>query len=643
MKYRADIDGLRAIAVIPVVLFHSGVPFFSGGYVGVDVFFVISGYVIGSRLVEEIEADRYSVLTFYERRIRRIFPALFLMISLSYLAALILMLPDQMMDFSRGVAATAVFISNIFFWRNSGYFAAAALDKPLLHTWSLSIEEQFYILIPVVLSFSLKLGRSWAFWLFALGASISFSLCCYFTERAATADFFLLPTRAWELLLGVLIVLRSPFRIKTRLAKEFLAICGILLIALAVVSYSDLTPFPGFSTLLPCAGAAIVIIAGAGQYPTFVENILGSRPINQIGLMSYSLYLAHWPVIVFFRYALLRNITGWLIVVVITTSLALGYLSWRYVELPFRSGSRRQPRWVVFGASACLLTTIASLGLLGVASSGFPSRYPNFLLLPSSDKLLQDVWLRGSCFLEGDQKPTDWKGDICIRTHGNKPNALLWGDSFAAHYMPGLIKNQDGLSHNIVQYNFAGCPPIISYRSFATGHSCSDFNSQVLDVIHKYKIDAVVISSRWDLYKRLDASGLPDTIDLLKRNGMKVYVIGQSPMYDFAIDILNFRGAGILREDGNLAWYLSFDPTENNRIKRASTSANFVDPLPTFCEGRLCDYKSDKGYLFNDYGHFSELGSDLAVISYFPLFGSRPISPSANGQSRLPINSEKIE
>jgi peptidoglycan/LPS O-acetylase OafA/YrhL len=605
--------------VLPVLLFHSGASAFSGGYVGVDIFFVISGFVIVSKLVQDIDDERYSISGFYMRRIRRIIPALVVIIIFSYLAALLLFLPNAMRDFSRSVAATALFFSNIYFWKNSGYFETAALDRPLLHTWSLSVEEQFYIIIPIVLYVTFRLYRRMAWPLFALAALASLALSIFLTDKGPTANFFLLPTRAWELLLGSIIVLARLPSVDNRIVREALAALGLSLIAFAVTTYTIATPFPGFAALAPTLGAALIIQMGCGEKTTLVGKALSWRPLVGVGLISYSLYLVHWPIIVFARYVFLRDLMGWEIVAVVVSSLVLAYFSWRLIESPFRLHTRAEARWPLFAVTASVLFALTALGLVGTWTNGFQARFPNFRP-PQAAEEGDDVWLSGRCFLK-NQDAAAWKGDLCVRTTGAPRNALLWGDSFAAHYIPGLIKNQDRLSHNVVQYTFAGCPPILSYRSYARP-GCESFNARVFDVIERYRIDTVVMSSNWEQLRQRGLSGLRETVDHLKAAGVKVYVLGQSPLFPFDVDILDFRAAG--REpDGGAAWYSSFNPAVNAPLHLASGSAVFIDPLPTFCRGRICDYKSRHQLIFDDYGHFSAYGSDVAITSYFPLVTGR--------------------
>lgn len=616
-KYRPDVDGLRAIAVLSVLLFHSGITALSGGYVGVDVFFVISGFVIATKLIEEIEEGKFSIANFYVRRIRRILPALVAMMLASSIAALVFFLPDALYDFSRSVVATAIFVSNIFFWKNSGYFETAALDRPLLHTWSLAIEEQFYIVIPIALFLIMVYARRWTFALFAIGAACSLALSVFLTDKAPTANFFVLPTRAWELILGVLVALAPWPPISHRILRELIAIAALALIGVAVLTYTNATPFPGLAAFVPTFATAVLIYLGKEGRTTFVASALSLRPMVAIGLISYSLYLVHWPIIVFARYALLRDLQGWEIAAAVFTAFVFAYLSYRFVETPFRRPRRSVSRQRLFTGTAAVLAGLCAIGLAGVWTGGARLLHPAFTQPVEAEEQGPDLWLTQRCFLE-DQDPSAWAGDLCIRTKGASGNAILWGDSFAAQYIPGLLANQDKLTRNIVEYTFAGCPPVLSYRSYARP-GCQDFNARIFDVAARYHVDTIVLSARWDELRERGLQGLSDTIDQLRAKGLSVYVIGQSPMFAFDVKVLDYRDAG--KDDvGDSAWYLSFNHAQSDAIHTASARAHFIDPLPAFCHGDLCRYQTAKGLLFADYGHFSELGSDLAVKSYFPLY-----------------------
>lgn len=627
--YRRDIDGLRAVAVVPVVLFHAGVPFFQGGYVGVDVFFVISGYLITLKILQDLAADRFSTVAFYERRIRRIVPALAFTMALTFVVAVLVLLPPAMADFSQSLAATASFLSNTYFWKTSGYFDVAAHTRPLLHTWSLAVEEQFYIFIPIVMYLAYRWLRNWITVLFAVSAASSLALSIAVTARAPTANFFLLPTRAWELLIGSLLALSPGLAIRSRPVAEITAVLGLGMVTFAVTRFTADTPFPGAAALLPTLGAALIIVVGR-QNQTLTSRLLSTGPLVFVGLISYSLYLIHWPLVVFTRYWLLSEPTTPYIGLIVVASIAMAYLSWRFIERPFRRPSKISPRHLLFAATATVLLVFGCIGVVGSATGGFPARFPAYRDHQSTNPP-RDAWKVGICFLV-NQTHDAWRPDACTRTTGATENALLWGDSFAAHYAPGLLRNEKQFNANIFQYTFAGCPPILSYKSFAIP-GCHDFNRHALDVIKQLNIKSVILSTRWDLLRGRGFDDLQETVAELEKAGVKIYVIGQSPTFAFDTNVLAYRRAGI-GDDGSAAWPISFDPMENRRIAAVAGSGTFIDPLSFLCRGTRCTYMKQHVHLYYDYGHFSAFGSDLAVRSYFPLYRPAILAPAAPSDLR---------
>ena len=332
--YRADIDGLRALAVIPVLLFHAGFPAFGGGFVGVDMFFVISGYLITSIILGDIEAGRFSLLSFYERRIRRIFPALFAVLLASTVMATLILLPDPLKDFGQSVAAATLFASNVLFWEETGYFAgppsrsrcstpgrwrsrssSTSSSRSSCSCWP-EPEEPASLLTAAILL-------------------LSFAASVWAVPHAPTAAFYLAPFRAWELLLGALLAMGALAGPRRQIVRDGLSLAGLALILVSVLAYSADTPFPGASALLPCLGTALLIHAGSGG-PSLVGRLLSRRPIVLTGLVSYSLYLWHWPLLVFASLYALRELTAAESLGVLLLAALLATLSWRYVELPFR-------------------------------------------------------------------------------------------------------------------------------------------------------------------------------------------------------------------------------------------------------------------------------------------------------------------
>ncbi len=343
MNHRRDIDGLRALAVLPVILYHAGVEFFSGGFVGVDVFFVISGFLITGIIKSEVDAGRFSVINFYERRARRILPAFFMIVAVTAGVGWFTMLPEDYQGFAASAIASALFVSNMFFWAQAdNYFDAPAETKPLLHTWSLAVEEQFYLIFPVailvIMFFISRYRRKDAMLVLIIAAAtlLSFAVAVWATSHKPVAAFYWLPSRAWELMLGSLLALGAVKPARRQWHAEAAAFIGVAFIVAAIFGYSRTTPFPGLSALLPTLGAAGILYAGLDGRATVAGRGLSLLPFHFVGLISYSLYLWHWPLIVFNKIYFGEETSPAVVAGVILASFVLATLSWRYVEGPFR-------------------------------------------------------------------------------------------------------------------------------------------------------------------------------------------------------------------------------------------------------------------------------------------------------------------
>jgi len=353
LKYRPDIDGLRALAVVPVIFFHADVKPFSGGFVGVDIFFVISGYLITAMLLQDIAARRFSILSFYERRARRILPALLTVVAMTIAAGFILLLPNEFEQLAKATRHIATFTSNHFFGqtKNDYWQQNALINQPLLHTWSLAVEEQFYLIVPVLLLLCCKLHRRLGVLMALLVLGIaSLTVSQYWLHTQPKAAFYLLPARAFELIIGAILAIVPIRRCNTQSLKvnQYIGSVGLSCIVISIFFYHDKISFPGIAALLPCLGAAAIIYAGAAQRPeqtSWVNKLLQVRVLVFIGLISYSLYLWHWPVLV-----LVRSV-GWYArgmptvptsVIIIAITL-LSWASWRWIEQPFRKQSVAAP------------------------------------------------------------------------------------------------------------------------------------------------------------------------------------------------------------------------------------------------------------------------------------------------------------
>jgi len=385
-SYRREVDGLRALAVLPVILFHAGFAHFRGGYVGVDVFFVISGYLITSILIEELARGEFSIVRFYERRARRILPALFLVMLVCLPIAAFLLLPQFELEFSKSVASVSVFASNILFWRESGYFATATELKPLIHTWSLAVEEQFYIFFPVFLFLIWKLGRSKALGFIALTLVASLAAAQWATSAAPLAAFYLLPSRAWELLIGACAAFylskRDPAAATwPRAVLEAGSWMGIAMLTYAVAFFDDTTPFPGIPALVPTLGTALIILCATST--TAAGRLLACRPLVAIGLVSYSAYLWHQPLFSFARHWSVEEPAPWIFGILGLAALGFAYLSWRFVETPARARGRFTRRQV-FGFAAAGSVFFAATGVAGI---GLKEPYERWWLSRQDDSV----------------------------------------------------------------------------------------------------------------------------------------------------------------------------------------------------------------------------------------------------------------
>ena len=461
MDYRADIDGLRAVAVLPVVIFHAGLGL-DGGFVGVDIFFVISGYLITSLLLHELAQRRFSILDFYERRARRIFPALFAMIFVTTIVSLVLMSPQDLENFARSAIAATAFFANIWFYTQEGYFNEASELQPLLHTWSLGIEEQYYLLFPPMLWLIVQMkrwGGALAILLVCLGLSLAF--CVWATGQEPNAAFYLPQYRVWELLIGSTLAIAVS---QNRLAwiagfpgfAGLAAAIGLGSIAWSVAIYGPETQFPGMAALLPCLGAALLIAVG-GHVQTPVSRLLSSAPLVFIGKLSYSLYLWHWPIIAFVFYTGDGNLEAPQGLACLIVAFLLAYGSWRFIEQPFRD-RRRMVRKTIFGSSLAAIAIVFTTSAFIMQSEGLASRMPpEIQALMDPEIGLHD---RRDChFVSPERALAD---QVCARGAPSvEPSFVLVGDSHADAFSPAIFSAAERLGLAGYQYTNAGFRPMV--------------------------------------------------------------------------------------------------------------------------------------------------------------------------------------
>ncbi|MBT8408027.1 MAG: acyltransferase [Alphaproteobacteria bacterium] len=516
LAYRRDIDGLRAIAVLSVMLYHFGVPGFSGGFVGVDVFFVISGFLIGGILWRELQANgRIALGRFYLRRFRRLAPAFFTMIAVVTLVAWVVLLPFEFREYGKILIAATVYLSNVQFWRDAGYFDAASDEKLLLHTWSLAVEEQFYIFLPLFLVLLARFRRSLV-GLLGLIAAASFLACIALTARMPEATFFLFPFRMWELLAGVLLAIWGQAGQRDFRGHASLSWLGLLLILGAVTLIDADDAFPGALAAVPVLGT--VLMVANGRNGSAVNVVLAAPVPVFVGLISYSLYLWHWPVAVLSKYLGGSYASGWEIAGWIGLSFVLAYLSWALVERPVRR-SLRLPGAVILGGTVMGSAACLGAGALFYLKDGLPGRFgpaaqPH---IAASADFLQD-WSR--CYVP-DRGPL-MGIEVCPIGPEGDPALLIWGDSHVRAVKEGLELAAFEADRPGMIIWMAGCPPLFDLRKSETAATpsqnvaCAQQNLQVKQALRSLRsVEDILLVGRWSYYATGTGVGLDAENEIL--------------------------------------------------------------------------------------------------------------------------------
>ncbi len=635
-RYRPEIDGLRALAILPVLLFHYHVPPFQGGFVGVDVFFVISGYLITQLIEAERREGHFSFAHFYERRMRRIFPALVAMLAAVTIAAVFILFPVDLVRYADSLFATAFFSSNFEFWREAGYFDVIAEEKPLLHLWSIAVEEQFYLFFPAVLM--LFGARRRILTIISAIFVLSFLFSIWSVSKAPSTAFYLLPGRAWELMLGALLALDVVPMIEIRWLRELLAAGGIVLIAIAVFSYSNETSFPGATALLPCLGAGLVIYA-ASPGATAAGALLGLGPIAFVGRISYSLYLWHWPLYVFARYLDFRDPRPAEIVLLIALSFALAVFSWVYIEQPFRKSAGRMPRPYLFAGGIGAMGASAVLALLLIFGNGLPGRLTPDLRAILAEQEDHEPRI-DTCF---GLTPNDVReGRLCrIGLPGRTPSFLLWGDSHADAVLPAVDEVAKRQGRTGLFAGGRSCPPLIDVTT--SRPECRAFNANVMALASRPEIREVILEARWAKYAEgstygyeteghvvltdddggasgegnnhaVFARGLGRTVKAL--SGKKIVIVASVPEIGWPVP-------AVLAREKLASSVRIFPPKEDVYLDRQKfVMATFarlerndgvvvIYPHEVFCSSGVCEVSLEGVPLYRDEHHLSVFGARL--------------------------------
>jgi len=644
-KYRRDIDGLRAVAVLSVLAFHAFPSQLRGGFVGVDLFFVISGFLISTIIFESVEDGRFSYVEFYMRRIRRIFPALLVVLATCLVAGWFLLMPEEYQQLGKHLVAGATFFSNIALWREAGYFDDTAATKPLLHLWSLGVEEQFYIFWPLLVSFAYRRRLGFPLLLGGIAAA-SFVLSLVTSVSNPTAAFYSPLSRFWELMIGgtlAWLLLHRPSLVQHGpRASNALSAAGLLLIGAAVLLINENDVFPGWRALLPTVGAFLVICAGPGAWLN--KNVLGNRAAVSIGLISYPLYLWHWPLLSFAN--ILHGglfVPVWMRVVLALASIVLAALTYRYVELPVRTkkASLRQ-----IGALCVLLAMLGAAGAVLFARAGLPTRAaadnPGFALYTQNEQMRLALQPE-PCHLADPKAET-----FCTayNTAATGKLMVVWGDSHGGAWLPVLRSIAVERNMRLMAFVHVGCPPLLDTRrsdGAQSGRDCSRLGlaEPIASAIEQLKPAVVFYIGRWSLYgngwtlfgelqkathfvttapngtatlatsRAALASQLPLTVKALAASTPRLVIFQNPPVLEGKL--LPRFYADPERIEPSASANLQAEAFERKLVESTASIPNVrvFDPVPRLCAGATCLAVIDGAPVYEDDNHVSAQGSLL--------------------------------
>jgi len=654
--YRPDIDGLRAVAVLPVLLFHAGFGL-PGGFVGVDVFFVISGYLITGLILKDLDAGTFSLTQFWERRVRRIMPPLLVVLATSSVLAWYWLLPQEFQDFCGSVAAQAVMLSNMWFCLKTGYFQPTAEATPLLHLWSLAVEEQFYIVLPLALMVAARFRRSWILPGLVVATVLSFAACVFESYARPNINYYMIYSRAWELLVGSL-VLYVPAAAASRIGlRNVVGFAGLLAIAAAVLFFDKETRFPGVAALLPCLGAAAVIWAGKpgrssaeaelAPRPAAVARWLSWPLLRGIGLISYSLYLWHWPLLVFARMAHYREPTAVERAVILAVSVILAIASWYLVETPFRRRIVFPRRRGILAFGAAALAFMFTLCFQGARSDGYPQRFSEASLrynegardFPLFYPVSIDAVRSDRLFELGGGSPAD------------PVHCLLWGDSHAGSIAPALQALAEAHHKRCVAATYPGTAPLLGFASrsiYSLLDECPKFNQEVLEYVRRHRVPHVVLACFWSSHVEGLAPHLRErpempeyfarTVKALQEAGATVWIMKQVPVYTLSVPqkLARLSAAGETAAGAGAAGAQigvgAFEDFERDLVaygaaidSTASLGAKVLEPRRYLSDAQGRSLAHDHGRsLYYDSNHLTATGALYLRPLFEPIFAGVP-------------------
>ena len=631
IAYRADIDGLRAVAILSVVAFHADQVLLPGGFIGVDIFFVISGYLITRIILADWDSGQFSFTNFWARRARRILPALLFMLLVVTAVAALMLLPDDLNQYGQLLSHTAVFTANLFLAQDRGYFDPINLDSPLLHVWSLAVEEQYYLIWPILLTVSVRtLKRPQLIG----GLVVLFCLSLAYSEwaifHAPKQAFYNLPSRAFELLIGAGIAIANPGQIKSRLLAETLSAFGVLLVCLGLIFIDEKSRFPGIAALLPCCGTALLLLGGGRSTRTLIERGLASPVLVPIGRISYSWYLWHWPPLAFARYYYERPLTQPEIAMALSAGLLLAVVSWHFVERPFRMpAAPSRFRRAFLPMAICSSVALLALGAAFHRLNGLPSRIDKDSLA-MLDQFQRDKSLGCNDRLQGRvelQKCEFGKIDAA------GPSVMLWGDSHAGHYLPALAKIAAAQGVKGELRRSSDCRPFVDPEGIETKSAhqrlCRAANEATFaELSSRPDIASVVLAARWAARDIAATDGrelavfsrnLERTIVALERIGKQVMILGPAPELPLNLKSCMTKQIRFARKipgcESVAMTSIGYQTGIWNLMRQLSgrhPELTYFAPQNYLCEGSVCRTTDGQGHpLYTDNHHLSARGAYL--------------------------------
>lgn len=646
-SYRPEIDGLRAIAVLAVVFFHAWPKTFPGGFVGVDIFFVISGYLMAAIVAEEFQCGTFSFRGFMARRVRRLVPALFASMFAVLLIAGIIMMPMDFSDLASEFIAQTLFVSNFFYWMKSDYFDVASSSRLLLHTWSLSLEFQYYLLFGIAALTLRSRSTARLRTCLAIGLFASFVLCVYLTRVSETAAFYLLPTRIWEFAVGAVLRLTPALTARTERYQGVLQAIAVSAIALAVAKYGPRTSFPGVAALLPCAASGLLIAAGGGAW---FRTLSQWSPIRLIGLTSYSIYLVHWPVLVLYKYYKQGEPSNLEKFALLALTLFAALLSWKYIEQPFRK--KRGRPWQLALAATPLL--FLSVGLLVKLTDGLPWRLPIEVSNFSAARTDMSP-LTTACRKSPEEIA---KGNLCAagsETANGNPTFLMIGDSFANALMPAASIDAEGLGIRGLYGFYPSCPPLLFIERISKGNQtnqCREFNDALATFGQTQKFLRVLLVARWAAYADGDyllsldgtigaeaanrhkilVEALRRTIDFWTSQGAEVWIVKQPPEFPYDVPTKLARVSARRQDTGvvgiGLSEHMQRQAAADELFRAFEGKVRFIDPAQVLCApSAFCAAARGTRALYRDNQHLTTFGASLLTGLLMPVFDTLTARP----------------